>query len=341
MTETADHHADFDSVPVIDFTGMGGDAAAKAGVAARLRDACANVGFFYIAGHGVPQDLVDRMFAQCPRFFGLPDEEKMRIHVKTSSQLLGYVTFKDENANPGVGTGDMHEAFDFTAEDRYDGDRFIPGDVRQSGNLWPADLPGFYETLTEYSIAMRGLAHRIFGAFALALDLPETYFDQLASTPMSLVRLLHYPSQPGPFDETRMGTGAHTDHECFTILNQDSVQALQVRNHAGRWIDAPPIRGTFVVNVGDQMARWTNGAFASTLHRVANLSGKARYSIPCFIGANADAVIEALPSCVGPDNPPKFPPVIAGEYVKGLIYHNFHGNHTPHPSKQPMRDLHA
>jgi isopenicillin N synthase-like dioxygenase len=265
----------------------------------------------------------------------------MRIHVKTSSQLLGYVAFKDENANPGVGSGDMHEAFDFTSEDRRDGDRFIAGDVRQSGNLWPDDLPGFYETLTEYSIAMRGLAGRIFGAFALALNLQESYFDRLADRPMSLIRLLHYPSQPGPFDETRMGTGAHTDHECFTILNQDSVQALQVRNHGGRWIDAPPIPGTFVVNVGDQMARWTNGAFASTLHRVANLSGKARYSIPCFIGANADAVIEALPSCIGPDNPAKFAPVVAGEYVKGLIYHNFHGNHTPHPSKQPMRELHA
>jgi isopenicillin N synthase-like dioxygenase len=334
MTVAHTRPGDFDTVPVIDFAGMlGDDPKAKAAVAARLRDACANVGFFYLANHGIPQTLVDAMFAECPRFFGLPLEDKMRLHVRKSSTLLGYVTMKDENADPSVGQGDLHEAFDFASEEVVTDDGVLHADFRQAGNLWPDNLPGFRETMTRYSIAVRLLARRIFGAFALALDLPEDHFLPLTDRHMSLIRILYYPSQPGPLDERQLGTGAHTDHECFTILFQDRVQALQVKNKRGEWIDAPPIPGTFVVNIGDQMARWTNGLFQSTLHRVANLSGQARHSIPCFVGPNPDAVIEALPNCVGPDNPAKFEPIVAGKYVSDMIYHNFHLHDKPNPAK--------
>jgi isopenicillin N synthase-like dioxygenase len=328
---------DFEAVPLIDFSGMlGEDPAAKRRVAADLREACIHVGFFYIRNHGVPQDLIDAVFGLGPRLFGLPLDAKMRWHVKKSSHLLGYVAMRDENANPAVGKGDMHEAYDFVPEDAQRGELFLPGDFRRAGNLWPEDVPGFRELATRYGIEMRLLARRMFGAFALALDLPEDYFSTLASAPMALIRLLHYPSQPGPFNEETIGTGAHTDHECFTILGQDGVQALQVRNRGGAWIDAPPIRGTYVINIGDLMARWTNGIFASTLHRVANLSGQARYSLPCFIGANADARIEALPSCVSAERPAKWPAVIAGEYVSNLIYHGFHDKNATRPLKEMM-----
>jgi isopenicillin N synthase-like dioxygenase len=334
----SDQRGEFDAVPLIDFAGMlGGDPRSKASVAAALRAACTNVGFFYIANHGIPQELVDAMFAQCPRFFGLPLAEKMKLHVKRSSHLLGYVAMRDENANPLVGRGDLHEAFDFAAEDVPRGTERLEGDFRKVGNLWPEQLPDFREVLTEYSIALRLLARRLFAAFALALELPEDYFLPMSNRPMALVRMLHYPSQPGPFNEAQLGTGEHSDHECFTVLCQDQVQALQVRNAHGTWIDAPPIRGTFVVNIGDLMARWTNGIFASTLHRVANLSGQARYSIPCFFGANAEAVIDALPGCVSAAKPARFPPVVAGEYISALIYHQFNDNERPHPLKSPHR----
>jgi isopenicillin N synthase-like dioxygenase len=331
----ADRRGDFDAVPMIDFSAMiGGDAGSRDRVAAALRDACTNVGFFYVANHGIPQALIDDMFAQCPRFFDLGLADKMQLHVKRSSHLLGYVAMRDENANPLVGRGDLHEAFDFACEDVQLGDERLVGDFRKAGNLWPVQLPGFRAVMTDYSVAVRQLARRVFEAFALALGLPPQYFRPLSDRPMALVRILHYPSQPGPFNEAQLGTGEHSDHECFTILCQDDVQALQVRNRHGAWIDAPPIRGTFVVNVGDLMARWTNGRFASTMHRVANLSGRARYSIPCFFGANADAVIEALPSCVSAEAPAKFPPVLAGEYISTLIYHQFNDNARPHPLKR-------
>jgi len=326
---------DFESIPLVDFSGMiDGTAESKRRVAAAIRDACTNVGFFYLSNHGVPQEQISSVFAQCPRFFDLPLDRKMQWHVKRSSHLVGYVAMRDENANPLMSTGDFHEAFDFIAEDVQRGSDFLEGDFRKIGNQWPQGLPGFREAMTEYSVAMRRLSRLLFAAFALALDLPEDYFSPMSSRPMMLIRILSYPSQPGPFDEARMGTGAHTDHECFTILSQDEVAALQVRNRRGEWVNAAPVPNTFVINIGDLMARWTNGLFASTPHRVANLSGKARYSIPCFVGANSDAVIEALPSWVGPQNPAKFPPVVAGEYVSTLIYHQFNDNRAPHPLKQ-------
>jgi isopenicillin N synthase-like dioxygenase len=334
----ADRVGDFDSVPVIDFGGMlKGDAASKAQVATALKEACTNVGFFYITNHGVPRSLVDEMFAENVRFFQLPLEEKKRLYVKNSPHLLGYVGLQDENLDPlAGGKGDFHEAFDFVPPDLEIDGKIVPGDFRQVGNLLPENLPGFQEVMTRYSIAMKRLSRQLFNAFALALDLPENYFEEMTNGAMTLIRILYYPHQPGPLDETRLGTGAHTDHECFTILFQDEIPALQVQNRHGTWIDAPRIPGTFIVNIGDQMARWTNGTFASTLHRVANMSGRARYSIPCFVGANADAVIEALPSCVSPENPAKFPPVVAGEYVSALIHHHFSDNPAQHSLKKGM-----
>ena len=325
---------DFDTVPVIDLAGMlTGDPEAKARVATNLREACSNVGFFYIANHGIPQALMDTMFAEAERFFHLSPDDKNALHVKQSPHLVGYIGMGEENADPAVSKGDIHEGFDFIAEDVETPLGFMEGDFRKAGNQWPANLPGFREVMTEYTIAVRLLARRLFAAFALALDLPEDYFAPLSDKPMALTRMMYYPSQSGPLDLANMGVGAHTDHECFTILAQDSVQALQVRNRRGEWIDAPPIPGTFVVNIGDLMARWTNGAFASTFHRVFNASGRTRYSIPTFVGANADAVIRALPSCVSAENPPKYEPVIAGEYVSQLIYHNIHQHSAPHPAK--------
>jgi len=340
QSSTPESLTDFDHIPVIDLAPMhADDPAAQADVATALRKACAEVGFFYITNHGVTEDLIAKVFSNGRALFDCPLEKKMQIHVKRSSHQLGYVANGDENANPLVGKADLHEAFDFVVEDMEVDSQTWQGDFRKVGNQWPGDLSGFRATLTEYAIAMKRLARLLFQAFALALELPADYFDAMTDTPMALVRVLFYPTQAGPFDETRMGNGAHTDHECFTILRQDDVQALQVRNRSGEWIDAPPIPGSYVVNIGDLMARWTNGAFASTYHRVANLSGRSRYSIPCFIGPNADALIEALPTCTGPDNPPKYSPVRAGEYISTLIYHNFYNNQEQHPLKKAANEI--
>ncbi len=308
----------FEEIPIIDFAPMlGADLDAKRALAAELRHACTEIGFFYIKNHGVPQDLIDATFAECPRFFGLPLADKMAIHVRNSLNNSGYTPLLEENTDP-TAKGDLHEAFDIAHElppsepDREQVARYY------GANQWPAEasLPGFRNTIETYYRAMLDLGRRLFSAFALALDLPEDYFVPLTSRPTAVMRILAYPSQDGVIDPQQIGIGAHSDYECFTILAQETVPALQVRNQSGQWIDAPPIRGTFVINIADQMARWTNDLFASTLHRAVNTSGRARYSIPFFLGSNHDTLIEALPGCVSTDRPAKYPPVLAGDYVQ-------------------------
>ena len=312
----------FDTIPVIDFAAMAtGSLTEKARVAGEIRQACIRSGFFYITNHGIDEPTIDNLFTQAKRFFALPIESKLKLRAKDVEHLIGYVSMYEEGKDPT--RGDLHEAYDFVTEASTTPDMVVLPDFRASSNRWPEELPGFREALSAYAVRIRVLTRQIFHAFALALDLPEDHFDTITDRPLSLGRILHYPHQPNP-DGGQIGNGAHTDHECFTILRQDvEVQALQVCNRAGEWIDAPPLAGSFVVNIGDLMARWTNDLFRSTPHRVINQSGRARYSLPFFIGANPDALIDVLPSCVSPDNPPRYTPIVTSDYVQGLIAGGF------------------
>ncbi len=308
----------FEEIPIIDFAPMlGSDRAAKQARAAELRRACTEIGFFYIKNHGVPQALIDATFAECPRFFGLPLPEKMAIHVRNSVNSSGYTPLLEENTDP-TARGDLHEAFDIAHELPETEPERAAAARYHGANQWPAaaSLPGFRDAIETYYAAMHALGHRLFAAFALALDLPEDYFVPLTNRPTAILRILSYPSQDGPIDPRQIGIGAHSDYDCFTILAQETVPALQILNQQGRWIDAPPVRGTFVINIADQMARWTNDIFASTVHRALNTSGRARYSMPFFLGSNHDTLIEALPGCVSTNRPAKYPPVLAGDYIQ-------------------------
>ncbi len=312
----------FDTIPVIDFAAMAdGSPAEKGRVAAEIRQACIRSGFFYIVNHGIDDATIEALFVEAKRFFALPIESKLKLRARDAEHLIGYVSMFEEGKDPT--RGDLHEAYDFVTEASTTPDMIVQADFRASSNRWPTELPGFREALSAYAVRIRVLTRQIFHAFALALGLEETYFDAITDRPLSLGRILHYPHQPNP-DENQIGNGPHTDHECFTILRQDAdVQALQVCNRAGEWIDAPPLAGSFVVNIGDLMARWTNDLFSSTPHRVINRSGRARYSLPFFIGANPDALIEVLPSCVSSENPPHYTPIVTSDYVQGLIAGGF------------------
>ena len=161
-------------------------------------------------------------------------------------------------------------------------------------------------------------------AIALGLALPEDRFEAMLARPMSSFRLIHYPPQavrpPAP-DET--GCGAHSDYGCLTILAQDAIGGLEIQTRDGRWIDAPPIPGSFVLNVGDMLARWTNHRFVSTPHRVVNRSGGDRYSLPYFFDPAMDAMIECLPGCAGPGNPPRYETMRYGDYLMERLDKNY------------------
>ena len=321
MTEPATsrvHVAAFDEVPQIDIGPMAhGAEHARRRVGDAVRDACRRVGFFYIRNHGVSQATIDGTLQQMALFFALPERAKREIHARKSRHFRGYSGLYEEQHDPATDYYEPHEVIDFGRENRPDDPPECASSLLYGPNLWLKDMPYFCESVKVYYADMLEVSTSLLRAFALALSLPEAYFLDKFDRAAGALRLLHYPPQPA--EETRLGVGAHTDYETFTILAQDSNPGLQVLNGAGDWIDIPPVPGTFVVNIGDLMARWTNDHFTSNIHRAANRTGRHRYSIPFFMGANVDTEIRCLESCTDADDPPKYPPVLAGAHIEARL----------------------
>lgn len=296
------------ALPVIDLSpmrsGMGKNALAR-----EIRDALVNIGFMYVKGHGVSPGLVTRAYEVSRQFFELPQAQKDALGIAQSGVALhGYTGFFQENTDPEK-TRDFKEIFDL-------GRPAADGRVRPffGPTPWPASLPAFREVMERYHDEMLRLAHHLMAAIALSLDLPEDYFASMMQEPIGIQRLLHYPPQDQVADERLIGIGAHTDYGCLTILSQDKVGGLQVLNRDREWIDAPPLPDTFIVNIGDMLQRLTNGLYLANLHRVINISGQERYSIPCFFDVDYDTVFAPLTQFTGPANPARYEPIVCGAH---------------------------
>jgi isopenicillin N synthase-like dioxygenase len=299
-------------VPVIDFAAfLAGDGRRQ--VARQIREACESTGFFYLVRHGVPQASIDAVFAASRRFFAQKPEQRMKVRLEVGPnrgyQPLGSRFYADKADAP-----DLNESFKYQHELPQDDPDVVAGDRVHARNRWPDDLPGWRGTLLEYYDRMEQLTGALLRAFALALDLDEAWFLAAYRKPLTQVNLLHYPPHPPVTAGRQFGLRPHSDTTAFTILAQGDVGGLQVE-HGGDWIDVPPVHGSFVINIGDMMARWTNDRFASTPHRVINRSGIERYSVAFFAIPDFDAEVACLPSCMGPDNPPKYPPLRVGEFM--------------------------
>ncbi|KAF8073579.1 hypothetical protein FPV67DRAFT_754310 [Lyophyllum atratum] len=320
----------FKDIPVIDLANISSsDASVQKALAGEIRDACINVGFFYVMNHGISDDIVQATLDMAKEFFSQSIDSKMTIENRKTPNFKGYSPLLSGNNNAD-GAGDMQEGFEFGWEALDSTQRIDQGEdgVMAGANVWPADLPGFREKVLQYYHAVVQLGIALFPLFAMALDLPATFFEDKTLNSAALMKLLHYPPQTGPADDRIIGIGAHTDWECFTILWQEpGIQALEVLNSEKQWINAPPIPGTLVINLGDQFARWTNDIFKSTVHRVLNRSGVRRYSIPLFFGTDYDVKLEPIPGCVSPGRPPRYEIITAGEYVKSRLQATYHHSH--------------
>ncbi|MEJ1161626.1 isopenicillin N synthase family dioxygenase [Prosthecomicrobium sp. N25] len=303
-----------DNLPVIDLSGLAeGDGRALRRVAEAVGAACRSIGFFYVTGHGVPGRLIADTFAQAHAFFALPEPEKRRIAIDRIGNNRGYVPFKGESLDPTRGA-DLKEAFNIGLELPPDHPDILAGRPFRGLNGWPAD-PAFRTTLLAYFEACQSLGARLHRAFATDLGLAPDFFDARIDRPLSTLRLLHYPPQPASAGPGEIGAGEHTDYGNITLLMTDAVGGLQVKRRDGGWIDAPPVPGAFVVNIGDCLMRWTNDVYVSTPHRVVNASGRERYSIAYFLDPNPDALVAALPGTVPEGSPPRYAPVTAAAYL--------------------------
>ncbi|KAL4795781.1 Clavaminate synthase-like protein [Aspergillus venezuelensis] len=295
-------------IPIIDASSLWSpDFQERLQLAGQVREACINVEFFYIKNHGVTEPLITALHGAAHGFFCPSRGDKKEIF--NDKKFRGYVPFNAESSTGSdldspSSTGSLSEAFDIGYELAADPEHFneksLPLDTYSlyGDNVWPdVKLPAFREIYMEYSAAALTLSRRLMRNFSLALDLEETFFDSKIDYPGAFSRILHYPAQPLD-GQTVDGMGAHTDTDCFTILSQDCVPALQVRNVNGEWTVVPPIPGTLVVNIADSLSKKT---FKSTIHRVTNLTGQDRYSIPFFFG------------------PPRSAPFKAGEWVSDKL----------------------
>lgn len=320
------------NVPIIDLgPSLHGIAGERHAVAREIGKACENIGFLMITGHGVPQSLVDEAEGLSREFFALPLEEKMRLAIDDRrSRGRGYRPMGRTQLAKSRGEAapsDLREQFvsgpDAPAGDPYyerpDVARFFPP------NAWPERLPGLSTAFGAYYKACSGVARNLMQLFALALGLPEQFFDDKIDRHITQLVSACYPRQTTAPEPGQLRAGAHTDFGSLTLLATDgSPGGLQVMMPDGEWQDIVPVNGAFIVNIGDLMAQWTNDRWRSTLHRVVNpphavAGSSSRHSLVFFHQPNCDAWIECLPSCIAPGEAPKYAPITSGAHLLGQL----------------------
>uniref|UniRef100_A0A383VMR0 Fe2OG dioxygenase domain-containing protein n=1 Tax=Tetradesmus obliquus TaxID=3088 RepID=A0A383VMR0_TETOB len=336
----------FTSLPIIDVGPLVDPAAPRESVTAvaqQLHKACREVGFFYIQNHGVPQHVTEGVLQQAHKWFALPAEVKASLLLSPASHYRGYQPLGINVTRHESGfVQDWHEALDLFREEDAAAVKAAgrPPSVLHGPNLWPDQLPDFSTALRAYIDACLTLGEQLLRGIALGLGLPEAYFGRHLAGPAGsywVARVIHYPplQQVGQQQaaaaaggevgrEVQLSCGEHCDYGLLTLVNQDPhVTALQVKNASGQWVDAPPLPGTFVCNIGDMFQVVTNGMYKATLHRVLNTArGTPRVSAPFFYEPCFEAVLAPAPQlCRG--QPPLFQPIRYGSHLESKVLSNF------------------
>jgi len=310
------------SIPVINLSGTfpapgvssESVAARRSEVAKQIDEACRSIGFFTIEGHGISEELIQRTWTITEKYFDLEAEEKNKIQM-TKDYPYGYSGFGGESLSKGYGQSSRPDPKE----------SFAIGPSNPAAGMppvqWPRNPKEFQKNWQEYYASMERLAAHLLSLCAQGLNLPPNWFDAKIDRHRSALRALNYPKLDKPLEAGQVRAGAHTDYGSVTILLQDRVGGLQVRNRAGEWVDAIPRPHSFVINLGDLMARWSNDRWVSTLHRVvqpphaAKLPPARRQSMAFFHNVNHDQIIECIPTCQSAEQPPKYPPITAWDLL--------------------------
>jgi isopenicillin N synthase-like dioxygenase len=313
------------SVPVINLAPwFEGTPAGKAEVAKQVDAACRSIGFLVITEHGINPQLITRVGRASERFFAMPLTDKRKVDRPRPDAVRGYSAVGEEGLSYSLeeaAPGDLKESFSM-GPPRVVQDEYHIGP--QAGthfatNVFPP-VDDFEACYTEYFDAMSALARELMCMFAVALKLPETFFDDKINEHISMFRVLSYPPQTEPPLPGQLRAGAHSDYGSLTIVMPDGP-GLQVQDKSGQWLDVPFIPGAYVVNIADLMMQWTNDNWVSTLHRVANppfddsKRNIRRQSLVFFHQPNYDAMIECLPVVLGAGETPKYEPVSSGDHL--------------------------
>ncbi|WP_428483517.1 isopenicillin N synthase family dioxygenase [Rhodopila sp.] len=312
-------------IPVLDIANLvaGADGAREA-LAPAFARSCADTGFVVIANHGISRSLIDGAFAAASDFFDL--EEQRKLALKVGDLNIGYLphgaqivrTSKvNHNTKPN-----LSESF-YIVTDRSPDDPLIrSGDPLHGLNRWPTEMPLFRGHTMAYFHVMQPLAHKMVSVIATSLGLPPDYFVTDFREPTITLRLIRYPSHDAA-EDNQFGFAPHIDTSFLTLLAQSALPGLEVRTREGEWIRPPAIPGTFVMNTGEMLSRYSNDRYIPTPHRVINANNALRHAVPFFYGPGLDAVIRPVSTCVGPDNPAKYEPLLYADHRRKLNLTNF------------------
>jgi len=321
---------DFDEairkIPVIDYGPyFAGEPGALDKVAEQVGHASENVGFFYAAGHGVPQDVIDAAFAASTRFHALPMDEKRAISLNQNN--IGYLapntSVQAASTVHKATKPNLNESF-FISHDRGPDHPDVRAGIPLRGmNQWPPSQPDIREPMMAYVRALDAMCNHMLPPFAVALGMPAAYFDPLFANEAHVTcRFLHYPPQDAQ-EENQFGQAPHTDNSFMTALARTDVPGLAVRLPTGEWFPPPVIPGTFLINLGNMMRRFSNNRFLATPHGVLNDSGRDRYSIAYFHSPNPASVIAPVASCVSADNPAAYEPAVYSDLIMAFFRANY------------------
>lgn len=301
---------------------LSGDPVARAELAGRIDEACREIGFFTIVGHGIDQALIEDVRRLTGEFFELPDEQKARYVSLSGNEFRGWSVREAAAATAdGAASVRVREQLEMSRFDSaadvaaagYD-DEWVQ---RAEPNLWPDEPAGLADAWKRYHRAVDDLGTELLALMAQALGLPDGYLERHFRRHPSYLACNLYLTPDVTFEGHRFG--AHTDVGSLTIVYQDDGPAgIEVKDRSGRWTPIDHEPGSFIVNLGDLMAKWTNDRWVATEHRVRNPEPgevRTRISIPYFQHPDFDALIECLPGCGSEDDPPRYPAVLAGNWA--------------------------
>ncbi len=319
---------DNQNIPVIDLSPyFEGTQEGKLKVAKEVDKACREIGFLVITGHQIDPNFINDVYKVSQDFFDLPEKEKFSVKREFDDEIRGYSALEDESLANSLNEetpGDLKESLTigpinvsddpyFTCEEA--GPHFLP-------NRWPEKPKNLRSLWERYFQEMTDLSANLMRIFALALDLPENFFDDKIDRHISMFRVLNYPSQKNEPKEGQLRAGAHSDYGSLTICRiEDKPGGLQAQNSNGNWVDVPALENAFSVNIGDLMMQWTNDEWVSTVHRVINpprskAEDSRRQSLIFFHQPNYDAMVECFPSCQSKSNPAKYGPISSGDHLR-------------------------
>jgi isopenicillin N synthase-like dioxygenase len=316
------------AIPTIDMSPLqNGSESDRRKVARQIDEACTDIGFFMVEGHGVPQDLITTTRQRAIDFFALPDAEKMSVERPPAKISRGYNSVGDRSLSYSMGEvapPDIQEAFAFGPEGSERLASLVNKTLSQmyAPNIWPQRPHDFKDVMLSYHAAMSGLASRVLSAMAIALGVNDNYFVDKFDRHVSVGRIIRYPAVTQPPLPGQLRAGGHTDYGCITFVRGDDTPGgLQVKHRKSDWIDVHIPRDAFCCNIGDLLMRWSNDRWVSTLHRVGvppmDSTPTDRISLVFFQYPNPDAVIRCFESCAGTAE--KYPPITVAEHYLGKL----------------------